>query len=53
MRQIKIVSMATPLGGEKGLLKFLFVLESVIHLRDSFKNADSTSNERSEIFMCH
>ncbi len=42
--QIKFVStcIISPLGGDRWLIKKLFVIESFIH---SFKNADSSSNE--------
>jgi len=50
MLQIKIVNyIVTPVGGDKQLLKKLFFIESFI--RDLFKNADSSSNKTSVVFM--
>ncbi len=37
----------SPLGGDKWLLKNVFVIESFI--RDSFKNTDLSINETSEV----
>ncbi len=41
----------SPLGGDKWLLKNVFVIESFI--RDSFKNTDSSINETSEVWVSH